>query len=101
MDQWGKHRGFSCSSAFFTIQFMVKWSVKQLLEVAKCVVQKCGGSKLVWRIADKLKMGIPSVVAGNAKSAIIALLPTNEWKSADPSGRQKDGHASNFLVIKS
>ncbi len=42
---------------------------------------------------DKLKMGTPSVVAGNAKNAIIALLPTNEWKS-DPSGCQR----STFVI---
>ncbi len=45
--------------------------------------QKCGGSKSsVVDSRQAEKMGTPSVVAGNAKNAIIALLPTNEWKSS-------------------
>ncbi len=56
---------------------------------------------LVWWIVDKLKMGTPSVVAGNAKNAISRFTTTNEWKEWTLSGCQRMGHASNFLVIKS
>ena len=51
---------------------------------------------LVWWIVDKLKMGIPSVVAGNAKSAIIALLPNERVEERTLVVVKKDGTREQF-----
>ena len=57
---------------------------------------KCGGSKSSVVDSRQAEDGIPSVVAGNAKSAIIALLPTNEWEERTLVVVKKDGTREQF-----